>query len=143
MDAQDNGHTSTRTRPRDARHNSQPGRPGSQNNVQHSHNSARLLTAFHIGGVCRAVAYELLTYWSPGGDVFPSVKTLADDMGLKRRVVRHHIAHLERVGLWVRIGRKGQTNLYGLHLPGEAQEGFVPTFTPAHTCRPPRHTRAA
>ena len=93
------------------------------------------LTAFHIGGVCRAVAYELLTYWSPGGDVFPSVKTLADDMGLKRRVVRHHIAHLERVGLWVRIGRKGQTNLYGLHLPGEAQEGFVKPS--------PRHTRAA
>ena len=93
------------------------------------------LTALHIGGLCRTVAYELLTYWSPGGDVFPSVKTLADDMGLKPRVVRHHIARLERVGLWVRIGRKGQTNLYALHLPGEAQEGFVQPR--------PRHTRAA
>ena len=93
------------------------------------------LTALHIGGLCRTVAYELLTYWSPGGDVFPSVKTLADDMGLKPRVVRHHIARLERVGLWVRIGRKGQTNLYGLHLPGEAQEGFVQPR--------PRHARAA
>ena len=56
-------------------------------------------------------------------------------MGLKPRVVRHHIARLERVGLWVRIGRKGQTNLYGLHLPGEAQEGFVQPR--------PRHARAA
>ena len=93
------------------------------------------LTALHIGGLCRTVAYELLTYWSPGGAVFPSVKTMADDMGLKPRVVRHHIARLERVGLWVRIGRKGQTNLYALHLPGEAQEGFVQPS--------PRHTRAA
>ena len=93
------------------------------------------LTALHIGGLCRTVAYELLTYWSPGGDVFPSVKTLADDMGLKPRVVRHHIARLERVGLWVRIERKGKTNLYALHLPGEAQKGFVQPR--------PRHTRAA
>ena len=82
------------------------------------------LTAFHIGGVCRAVAYELLTYWSPGGTVFPSVKTLADGLGIKPRMLKYHLARLERVGLWVRIRRKGQTNLYELHLPGEAQEGF-------------------
>ena len=102
------------------------------------------MTALHIGRLCRAVSYELLTYWSPGGTVFPSVKTLADDMGLKRRAVRHHIAHLERVGLWVRIGREDETNLYVLHLPGEAQEGFVEpsprhahAAPPARTCRPP------
>ena len=84
------------------------------------------LTAFHIGGVCRAVAYELMTYWSPGGTVFPSVRTLALGLDIEPRTVRRHVAHLERVGLWVRNGRrKGRSNLYGLHLPGEAQEGFA------------------
>ena len=102
------------------------------------------MTALHIGRLCRAVSYELFTYWSPSGSVFPSVKALADGMGLKRRAVRHHIAHLERVGLWVRIGREDETNLYVLHLPGEAQEGFVKpepravaAAPPARTCRPP------
>ena len=102
------------------------------------------MTALHIGRLCRAVSYELFTYWSPGGNVFPSVKVMADAMGLKRRAVRHHIAHLERVGLWVRIGREDETNIYVLHLPGEAQEGFVkpsPRHThaapPARTCRTP------
>ena len=98
------------------------------------------LTALHIGGVCRAVAYELLTYWSPGGTVFPSVTTLADGLGLKPRMVQYHLARLERVGLWVRIGRTGRTNIYALHLPGEAQEGFSkPTplqpIAP-HPCKP-------
>ena len=83
------------------------------------------MTALHVGGVCRAVSYELLTYWSPGGTVFPSVKTLADGLDIEPRTVRRHVAHLERVGLWVRNGRrKGRGNLYELHLPGEAQEGF-------------------
>ena len=40
------------------------------------------LTELHITGTCRSVAYELMTYWSPGGTVFPAVQTLADDMGL-------------------------------------------------------------
>ena len=102
------------------------------------------MTALHISRLCRAVSYELFTYWSPGGTVFPSVKALADGMGLKRRAVRHHVEHLERVGLWVRIGREDETNLYVLHLPGEAQEGFVkpePRHAhappPARTCPPP------
>ena len=43
------------------------------------------MTALHIGRLCRAVSYELFTYWSPDGAVFPSVKLLADGMGLKRR----------------------------------------------------------
>ena len=97
------------------------------------------MTALHIGRLCRAVSYELFTYWSPGGTVFPSVKALADGMGLKRRAVRHHIAHLERVGLWVRIGREDETNIYVLHLPGEAQEGFAKP-SPQHTdAGPPAH----
>ena len=36
---------------------------------------------FNIRGTRRLVAYELLTYWQPGGDVFPSVQTIADGSG--------------------------------------------------------------
>ena len=97
------------------------------------------MTALHIGRLCRAVSYELFTYWSPGGTVFPSVKALADGMGLKRRAVRHHIAHLERVGLWVRIGREDETNIYVLHLPGEAQEGFAKPSPQHADAGPPAH----
>ena len=46
------------------------------------------MDAFNIRGTCRLVAYELLTYWQPGGDVFPSIATLADGLGLKRRMVQ-------------------------------------------------------
>ena len=83
------------------------------------------MTTLHVGGSCRAVSYELMTYWSPGGSVFPSVETLADGVGLKPRMVRYHLKRLDRVGLWVRIGRTKDTNIYELHLPGEAQEGFT------------------
>ena len=77
--------------------------------------------AFNIRGTCRLVGYELVTYYRPGGAVFPSVATLADGLGLKPRMVRYHLAHLERVGLWVRHGRTGTTNTYELRLPGGVQ----------------------
>ena len=83
------------------------------------------MNALHINKLCRAVSFELFTYWSPNGEVFPSVKTMAGGMGLKPRSVRRHIANLERLGLWVRIGREDETNIYILHLPGEGKEGFV------------------
>ena len=63
---------------------------------------------FNIRGTRRLVAYELLTYWQPGGDVFPSVQTIADGLGLTPRVVQRHLARLERKGLWVRIARVQQ-----------------------------------
>ena len=62
--------------------------------------------------------YELLTYWQPGGDVFPK---RSDHRGRARahpRVVQRHLARLERKGLWVRIARVNSTNLYELKLPG-------------------------
>ena len=95
------------------------------------------LTELHITGTCRSVAYELMTYWSPGGTVFPAVQTLADDMGLKRRVIQYQIKTLERVGLWKRKRRTGKTNLYELHLPGDAQARFV-KLSPVHVGAPPR-----
>ena len=76
------------------------------------------MDAFNIRGTCRLVAYELLTYWEPGGRVFPSVQTIADGLGLTPRVVQRHLARLERKGLWVRIARLNSTNLYELKLPG-------------------------
>ena len=74
---------------------------------------------FNIRGTRRLVAYELLTYWQPGGDVFPSVQTIADGLGLTPRVVQRHLAKIwSRKGLWVRIARVNSTNLYELKLPG-------------------------
>ena len=63
-----------------------------------------VLTDLKVHGTCRHVAYELLTYWEPGGTVFPSVKTLAEGIGVDRRIVRRHVARLERIGLQVRRG---------------------------------------
>ena len=77
--------------------------------------------AFHVKGGARLLAFELLSYWSPNGTVFPSLATLAEGVGLKPRMVRYHLARLERVGLWVRHDRTGTTNTYELRLPGGVQ----------------------
>ena len=79
------------------------------------------LDAFNVKGTARALAFELLSYWTPGGTVFPSVATLADGLGLKPRMVQYHMKRLERIGLWVRHGRTGTTNTYELRLPGGVQ----------------------
>ena len=76
------------------------------------------MTALHVHGTACALAFELLSYWQPGGMVFPSVRTLAVGLGVEPRTVRTHLARLERIGLWVRVCRKGRTNLYELRLPG-------------------------
>ena len=76
------------------------------------------MTALHVHGTARALAFELLSYWQPGGAVFPSLRTLSVGLGIDPRTVRAHLARLERVGLWVRVGRTGRTNLYELRLPG-------------------------
>ena len=60
------------------------------------------LDAFNIRGTCRLVAYELLSYWEPGGQVFPLVKTIAVGLGKSERVVQRQLDRLERVGIWVR-----------------------------------------
>ena len=77
---------------------------------------------FGIHGTCRCIGYELLSFWQPAGTVFPSVATLAKGLGLKPRLVRYHLAHLERVGLWVRHLRSGTTNTYELVLPGGVRQ---------------------
>ena len=89
-----------------------------------------VLTTLKVHGTCRHVAYELLTYWQPGGTVFPSVKLLADGIGVDRRSVRRHVARLERIGLWVRVGRNGQSNRYELQLPGSEVKPKRPLLSP-------------
>ena len=76
------------------------------------------MTALHVHGTARALAFELLSYWQPGGSVFPSLRTLSAGLGVEPRTVRSHLARLKHVGLWVRVGRTGRTNLYELRLPG-------------------------
>ena len=81
------------------------------------------MDAFNIRGTARLVSYELLSYWEPGGRVFPLVKTIADRIGKSERVVQRQLEHLERVGVWVRcgpapVGVKGkQPSLYEMRLP--------------------------
>lgn len=81
------------------------------------------MDAFNIRGTCRLVAYELLSYWEPGGQVFPLVKTIAAGIGKSERVVQRQLDRLERIGLWVRVGpapvgRPGRhPSLYELRLP--------------------------
>ena len=79
------------------------------------------MDAFNVKGTARALAFELLSYWAPGGTVFPSVATLAAGLGLKPRMVQYHMKRLERIGLWLRHGRTGTTNIYKLRLPGGVQ----------------------
>ena len=76
------------------------------------------MDTFRIRGMCRTVAYELLSYWTPTGITYPAVGTMADGIGVKPRTIKTHLARLERVGLWVRIPRTGQTNVYDLRFPG-------------------------
>ena len=76
------------------------------------------MTALGIHGTARNVAYELLTYWSPGCKVFPSVGTLAEGLGYTPRTINTHLARLEQIGLWVRQPRTGRTNIYEMRLPG-------------------------
>ena len=101
------------------------------------------MTALHVHGIARAVAFELLSYWKPGGAVFPSMRKLAHGAGIDPRSVRRHLADLERIGLWVRVGRTGRTNLYELRLPGvqtrtEKSKPRTPVSSPPppDTCAP-------
>ena len=98
-----------------------------------------VLTALKVHGTCRHVAYELLTYWKPGGIVFPAVKRLAAGIGVDPRSVRRHVARLERIGLWVRVGRQGRSNHYDLRLPGGKEKAKCPLLTPDTRIRPPGH----
>ena len=84
---------------------------------------AAVMGTVNIRGTCRLVAYELLSFWTPGGRVFPKVKTIAERIGKSERVVQRQLDHLERVGVWVRcgladVGVKGkQPSLYEMRLP--------------------------
>ena len=42
------------------------------------------MTALHVHGTARAVAFELLSYWQPVGAVFPSLRTLSVGPGDQR-----------------------------------------------------------
>ena len=126
--------------------------------------------ALHIYGTRRLVAYELLSYFSPGGTVFPGMTALAHCLPRREipqrgrrngrtlspskrrdenpaRMVRQHVKELERIGLWRRVARSGRSNLFELHLPGQAVKGEKPQcqkIDPRSTdSAPPRSTDSA
>ena len=84
------------------------------------------MDAFNIRGTCRGIGFELLTYWEPGGQTYPLVKTLAKGYGRSERVIQRCLDRLERVGIWVRVGPAPvgdpgrHPSLYELKLPGRA-----------------------
>ena len=102
------------------------------------------LDAFNIRGTTRLVAFELFTFWQPGGEVYPAVGTLAEATGLKPRAVQYALSRLSRVGLWVRVERRGKTNVYELRLAAplhvgaalEAQGMHVDAPLPLHVGAP-------
>ena len=135
-------HDSPRSLPHDANPQQEPPPTGPKAATKQRPALALLreaLTELHITCTCRTVAYELLSYWSPGGTVFPALQTMAHDTGLDTRTVRRHIKTLDRVGLWKRKRRTGQTNVYALHLPGEAQERFAKLSPRTPGSAPPGH----
>ena len=103
---------------------------------------AAVMDAFNIRGTARLVSYELLSFWEPGGRVFPKVKTIAGRVGKSERVVQRQLEHLERVGVWVRcgpapIGVKGkQPSLYEMRLPQSS--GVTPASPHGVTPASPR-----
>ena len=106
---------------------------------------AAVMDAFNIRGTARLVSYELLSFWTPTGRVFPKVKTIAGRVGKSERVVQRQLEHLERVGVWVRCGRadvgvKGkQPSLYEMRLPKSS--GVTPTSPHGVTPTSPRSSQ--
>ena len=101
------------------------------------------LTAFHVKAPCRATAWELYSYWQPGGAVFPLVSTLAEGVGRDVRTVQRHLKQLQRVGIWVRLPRHNHANRYDFRLPGFpwGDTSVTPNATPVsprmrHQCHP-------
>ena len=95
-----------------------------------------VLTSCHVHGTARELAYELLSYWKPGGNVYPSVRTLADGLGVKPRAVSKNLARLHRIGVWVRQEEQGKTNRYALRIPG-VEKTNCPLLTPVPRNTPP------
>ena len=96
------------------------------------------LDAFGVHGMCRLVAFEVFTYWEPGGSVFLLMKTISEGVGINRRIVRSHLARLERIGIWTRGARKGQSNIYKFQLPGSVGKTEVSTSECGSYDPPPR-----
>ena len=103
---------------------------------------AEAMDSFNIRGTARLVSYELLSFWKPGGQVYPKVKTIARRIGRSERVVQRQLDHLERVGVWVRcgsapVGVKGkQPSLYEMRLPKSS--GVTPASPHGVTPASPR-----
>jgi len=81
--------------------------------------------------VVKLLAFVLADYANPeGDDIFPSVATLADQVGVSERTVQRHLERLQEIGFIKRVGnsrggamrkdaagkRRGRTNRYRIDL---------------------------
>lgn len=80
----------------------------------------RAVRGSQLPAIARHVAMTLATYAGKAGEAYPSVETLADGTGWKRRTVIDALNTLEAEGWLSRIkrGQKGRSTLYRLHAPG-------------------------
>lgn len=80
----------------------------------------RAVRASQLPAIARHVAMTLVTYAGKAGEAYPSVETLADGTGWKRRTVIDALNSLEAEGWLTRVkrGQKGRSTLYRLHAPG-------------------------
>lgn len=81
--------------------------------------------------VVKLLAFVLADYANPeGDDIFPSIATLADQVGVSERTVQRHLERLQEIGFIKRVGnsrggamrkdasgkRRGRTNRYRIDL---------------------------
>jgi hypothetical protein len=80
----------------------------------------RAVRGSQLPAIARHVAMTLATYAGKAGDAYPSVETLADGTGWKRRTVIDALNALETAGWLTRVkrGQKGRSTLYRLHASG-------------------------
>jgi DNA-binding transcriptional ArsR family regulator len=70
--------------------------------------------ALGLDGGDLALVAHLLSFARPGSPPWPSVATLAERLGLKRRQVQRRLARLEEAGLVKRVARLGKSTAYDL-----------------------------
>ena len=84
----------------------------------------------------------LSTYYSPRGEIRPSIETLASSCGVSSRQLYRVARKAEALGWISRQTRRGKTTLYTLHIPAQPLTPVSPlpltpvSKNPCHQCHP-------
>jgi hypothetical protein len=100
---------------------------------------AKLLRGSPLPPTARHVGHVLATYMNEKGECWPTVRTVAEDVGVSPRTVQRGLDDLCRYGLIEIVRRTGRANVYRARRPAWlAGDGATPDTDGA---RPP--TRAS